>query len=351
MPVNLSPPGLFVMKRTLFSSLFVSVVTLGLPVQGWTQVCVLPAIQVPANASVAAGGTANLQVSLGIAAPADGVSLAFTSSNPSVATVSPTNISISAGQTTPFLPIVVTGAGAGTATITASAAGFTAASTVVTVGNPSSGQIQLPSPTTVNLGAGVPFAVTLANPAPAGGLIVTLVVSNPLVVGLVETSVQFSAGSTTPTRTPIVYGSSVGSGTVTASAPGLTSAVAVVTIVAPANVSVTWGAACVVSTTIYNVTGHFQGIPYSLHSPQPMTLNATLFFNSSCDPKDGTDNMNDFGSLTNPGNGIQGFSHHPDDFPTSAVYWFGPRTSDGKCYPGSPCSGCVTYTANTPGCL
>lgn len=338
------------MENKLFSFLVAVGLTLGLALQSWAAICVPPAIQLPAPVTVAAGTTASLSVTLGVAAPAAGVTVALTSNNPSVATVSPTPVTVSPGQTTPSLPVTITAVGAGTATITASAAGFTPASTMVTVGSPPSGSIVVPSLPPVILGVGIPFVVTLANPAPAGGLTVTLSISNPSVVGIVETSLQFIAGSTTPTQTPIVYGSSIGSGTVTASAPGLTSASVVVTVVAPTNVSVTWGPACLVYTTIFGVTGHFQAIPYTLNSPQPMTLNATLFFNANCDPKDGADNMNDFGTLTNPGSGIQGFSHHPDDFPTSAVYWFGPPTSDGMCYPGSPCSGCVTYTASTLGC-
>ena len=42
--------------------------------------------------------------------------------------------------------------------------------------------------------------------------------------------------------------------------------------------------------------------------------------------------------------------HYPDVMPSSALYWVGPRTADGKCPPGVPCSQCVNYTKLTPNC-
>jgi hypothetical protein len=60
--------------------------------------------------------------------------------------------------------------------------------------------------------------------------------------------------------------------------------------------------------------------------------------------------MNDYNSLTGSTHMTQGFSHHPDVIPSSAIYWVGERTADGMCPPGRPCSGCVNYNAATLNC-
>ena len=116
------------------------------------------------------------------------------------------------------------------------------------------------------------------------------------------------------------------------------------------NVSATWYGACWETATIYGITGQFQAIDFALSTPTPVPVQGTLFFAPDCDDRNGADNMNDFNSLTPSTHTVQGFSHHPDEVPTSAMYWIGSRTADGKCPAGAPCSRCVNYTKATPKC-
>lgn len=116
------------------------------------------------------------------------------------------------------------------------------------------------------------------------------------------------------------------------------------------NVSVTWHGACWQPATIYGRTGNFQAMDFVLKTPTPAPVQATLFFAPNCDPVNGTDNMNDFNALTGSTHMAQGFTFHPDVMPTSALFWVGSRTVDGRCPVGSPCSGCVNYTKATPEC-
>jgi chitodextrinase len=116
------------------------------------------------------------------------------------------------------------------------------------------------------------------------------------------------------------------------------------------NVSATWYGACWETATLYGITGQFQAMDFALSTPTPVPVQGTLFFAADCDDRNGTDNMNDFNSLTPSTHTVQGFSHHPDEVPTSALYWIGSRTADGKCPAGAPCSRCVNYTKVTPKC-
>jgi hypothetical protein len=115
-------------------------------------------------------------------------------------------------------------------------------------------------------------------------------------------------------------------------------------------VSVNWHGACWQKATIYGVTGKFQAIDFQLSTAAAAPVQGTLFFGPNCNPNDGTDNMNDFYDLTGSTHMVRGFTFNPNVMPTSALYWVGNRTVDGKCPPGSPCSGCVNYTASTPDC-
>jgi chitodextrinase len=123
-----------------------------------------------------------------------------------------------------------------------------------------------------------------------------------------------------------------------------------ITTPAAATTSVSWLGACWEPLTISGVTGNFQAIDFVLTTSTPVPIQGTLFFAPNCDASQGTDNMNDFNTLTGSTHMIRGFTHFPDVIPTSAYYWAGPRTDDGKCAPGSPCSGCVNYNKATPVC-
>jgi chitodextrinase len=115
-------------------------------------------------------------------------------------------------------------------------------------------------------------------------------------------------------------------------------------------ISVTWYGGCWYAGTIGGVTGKFQAVDFAMTTSTPVAVQGTLFFGSTCDTSLGTDNMNDFNTLTGSTHMIMGFSYHHDEMPTSAVYWMGNRTPDGQCPKGAPCSGCIHYTATTPTC-
>ena len=115
-------------------------------------------------------------------------------------------------------------------------------------------------------------------------------------------------------------------------------------------ISVTWYGGCWYQGTVGGVTGNFQAVDFSMVTSTPVAVQGTLFFGSTCDTSLGTDNLNDFNTLTGSTHMILGFSYHHDEMPTSALYWMGDRTVDGQCPKGAPCSGCIHYTASTPSC-
>jgi hypothetical protein len=159
--------------------------------------------------------TQNLTLVLSSAAPTGGLVINTSSTNTSVATV-PATVTFAAGATMVSVP--VTGVGAGTATINASATNIANTSAGVTVTVPS--DIQLPA-VTVAAGNSVSFPVTLAQPAPAGGVFVSLASSNTSVLTVSEALIYFTAGSTTSRSIPSVTGVAAGTATITATSSGL----------------------------------------------------------------------------------------------------------------------------------
>jgi hypothetical protein len=126
----------------------------------------LPAIVLPATWMLSPGETAPFPAGLSVPASANGAFVTLTSSNPALVSVSPATVFIPAGKTTSTLP-TLKGIGIGTATITASAPGYAPASTRLEVMRVPS--IVLPANTTLQLGEGAPFPVTLSAPMPAPG--------------------------------------------------------------------------------------------------------------------------------------------------------------------------------------
>ena len=303
-----------------------------------------------ANATVAPGQSAPFQVTLATPAPSGGVFVMLSSTDTSIVTVAPANIFMPESATVSNRAPMVTGIGVGSAIITAAAYGLTPASALVQVGSGSGGGSAMsfsPGSLTINVGATQNVALNLSAPAPAGGLTASLSSNNPG-VSTVPLSVTFAAGSTTM-NVPVT-GIALGSATITANAPTFGSASASVTVSSSQNVSATWYGACWENATIFGYTGNFQAVDFALVTPAPVTVQGTLFFAPNCNASQGMDNMNDYGALTGSTHMIQGFTHHPDQIPSSAIYWIGPRTADGQCAPGSPCSGCFNYTNTTISC-
>ena len=189
-------------------------------------VVLLGSIVLPSNLTIAPGSPSVLDVKLALPAPVGGVTITLTSSDPSVLTVPP-NIFIAQGATAPATPAQVTGLVFGSATVTASAPGFTGDSKTVTVGAALTFSTQA---LTVGAGGVQTTNILLSAPAPAGGLTVTLT-SNNTQVATVPASVSIGAGATSASVPVTAAGT--GSATITArtSAPNVTGTTLSVTVV------------------------------------------------------------------------------------------------------------------------
>ena len=233
-------------------------------------------ILLPANVTVAPGNTVNFPVTLGVPAPAAGVFISLTSSNPSVATVSPATFFVPQGTTTaPRVLTTVTGNGGGSATITASAPGYATASGQVQVpsgGTPATTMSFWPASLTVNQASTQNLTLNLSAPAPTG-LVVSLTSSDPT-VAIVPATVNFATGATS-VSVPAT-GVADGSVTVTASAPNIASTTASITvphtasagILVPANVTVSPGSSVNLPATL-STGAPAGGVTITLASSNP----------------------------------------------------------------------------------
>ena len=191
----------------------------------------------PATLSIVAPGSQNLTLNLSAPAPVGGLTFAISSSNTAAATV-PVSVSMGAGATT--TTVSVTGVAAGSSIIRASLAGLTDATANVTVTGGGTVDFIIPSTLTVGPNASIDFPITLARPA-ATTISAQLISSDPL-KATVTSNVTFNAGQTTPSRTVILNSTALGTTTITATAPGLTTASTLVTVglsasLSPANVT------------------------------------------------------------------------------------------------------------------
>lgn len=89
---------------------------------------------------------------------------------------------------------------------------------------------------------------------------------------------------------------------------------------------------CPTGVTYCTPGQRFQAMQFRLQAAYP--IEATLYFNRTCDPTNGTDNLNDTGAATPTQINLMWFIHHHDERPSSAVWWAGHHSS-----------GCVDYTA------
>ncbi len=184
----------------------------------------LPPVQLlPATARVNVGATVSLRAVIDRAAPAGGTTLTLASAQPANATVPPT-VTVPAGASE--VSFSVTGVAPGTASIMATRGTLGSSTSVVTVAPPIS--IGLTPPTSrVTRGGSVNLTLTLGEPAAAGDARINLVSSNASVAS-VATSVTVPAGQTT--AMVAVSAPAVGDATITASAPGYTTATAQLTV-------------------------------------------------------------------------------------------------------------------------
>ncbi len=179
---------------------------------------------------VGAGRTVDGTVTLSQAAGAGGVTVTLDVDDAGVASLNPGTVVIPAGQT--MGSFQVTGVAEGSATISATAPGFQTATIGVQV---TASLITLPSDVNVPLGqtASVPVSIQ-PNPAPAGGVDVTLVSDNTGNVVVQTPTVTIPEGAFSANAT--VLGAGVGPANVTASSPNFSSDSTVVNTTAEFNI-------------------------------------------------------------------------------------------------------------------
>jgi hypothetical protein len=220
-------------------------------------------IGLPANVTVAPGQSAAFAVTLGAPA-ASSLTVNLTSSDTSKVTVSMPSVTIAAGQTQPSPQPQVTGVNFGSATITASASGYAAASQTVQV----AASLSFSTQTVLISGAITQnVTLTLSAPAPTGGLSVNLSSSAPSIASVPAATTI--AESTTSVSVPITS-SSGGSATITAStsAPNVSSATTNVTVTSLGNIGIPSGASVGLGQTV--------SFPITLPVPAPTNLNVLL---------------------------------------------------------------------------
>ncbi len=169
----------------------------------------LGGIGLPAGVIAPVGQSVTFNISLQNPAPPDGATVTLASSDPGTLTVSPTSVVIAPGARSPSVQPQVTGVAVGSATITASAGGYTGNSVTVNV----TGSISLsPQNLGVAVGGQQNLTVTLSSAAPAGGVQVNLSSSNTSAA-----TVPASVNVTGQSATVPVAGVAPGSATITAS--------------------------------------------------------------------------------------------------------------------------------------
>lgn len=161
---------------------------------------------------VGVGRTAPLEVRLSTPAPAGGVTVNLSSDATSIVAVQDGVLTFPQGDS--ILVDSLVGVSAGTANILATGPGYDPDTLVVTG---SLNLISLPTTLNVPFGGTASLAVTLGQPAPAGGVVVSLVSSDPSLVGIVTPTVTIPQGQTSANGT--VQGVALGAVTVTASNP------------------------------------------------------------------------------------------------------------------------------------
>ena len=159
-------------------------------------------------------GTRNLTVVLSGPAPARGLTMNVSSTNPAVATV-PSTVTFAAGSATTSL--VVTGVAPGSAVIRVGSAELAETTANITFSPP---DINLPMNLVVPVGEQVTFPITLQRPS-VGTTFVEVTSSDPSRASLSIQNVVFNEGQTTPLSQARITGWNAGSVTVSVSAVGL----------------------------------------------------------------------------------------------------------------------------------
>ena len=175
----------------------------------------------PSSLTLGVGRSAELTIQSSVPAGTGGIAVSLASSATGVATV-PASVTIAAGASTVSVP--VSSVALGGATISASATEFLGGSAAVNV-RPVS--LNLPAATLVAPGLQRSIPLTLSDPAPVGGLTVTLA-SNNSAIASVPASITVPEGQVNANFT--LSGVAVGAATINASAAGFQPAALPVTV-------------------------------------------------------------------------------------------------------------------------
>ncbi len=153
-------------------------------------------------------------VCLDAPAPPGGITVTLTSLDPGIATIMPAMLTIPEGDT--CAAVTIFGVSLGMADFTADAPGFAQATASVTV---TTAIISLGLDLNLIPGQTAGLPLSLSQPAPAGGVTVTLVSSDPSIAD-VTPSIFIPAGLQTPAANPQVTGMALGTVEITASTSG-----------------------------------------------------------------------------------------------------------------------------------
>ncbi len=209
--------------------------------------------------AVAPGQMQSLALSLPSPAPPGGTTVTFTSSAPTVATVT-ASVFIPAGQQTPAANPQVTGVVIGTSTITAFAPGFAPATRVANVTVTATFN---PATTNINLTTSTNTTLNISAPAPVGGITFTLKSDNPAVATVPASVTVIQGGTSVPVP---ITGVGAGSTTIRADSTGITEATGTVNVASAISVGGT-------NTGINLETYTYISLPVS--PPAPITVMVT----------------------------------------------------------------------------
>jgi hypothetical protein len=212
--------------------------------------------------------TAQVAVHLSSPAPASGVTVTVTSDNTGILTVEPPGTTfIAAGASDG--QVTVNGIAAGITILWANAANYSEGTLDVGV---TLNLITVATTLNVPLGQTVSYPVSIApDPAPAGGVVIELVSSDPATAELLSSTVTIPAGAYSANAS--ILGNTVGTITVNASNPNYAADVGEVAVTAELNITV--DSIQISSGFPGDITIHLQSAGGDVAAPSPITVNLT----------------------------------------------------------------------------
>ena len=217
-------------------------------------------ISLGAVPTVAPGQSVDLPLSLGTPAPAGGVTINFTSSNTSVATITPASVFIAGGLKVPVANPKVNGLTVGTTTINATATGYAPGAQSANV----SVSASFPPTFTVPVGTPTNITLTISAPAPSGGITFTL-------------SSDLTSIFTVPANVTVLQGATTANVAITGVAPGTTTLRADSPNIVEASSSVSVNSTITLQTPAITTGKQLEvGSYFALNATPPSPVTATL---------------------------------------------------------------------------